>query len=465
MASSPSSIRCSAIIASVALALVDPLRQHLEQGLERMRLGAHRDDRAGEALGFLAAGAAEHQPGEASSASGPAAIATHCAIAGDDSGCAGQRRGRPTRRYRRSTARRGRSARVPSTCAAAGAVAPRSGSRSIDAGRSAARPGSSGRSTARAAPRRRMTESGSARCGVGFMAEAVYHLCSRKKAIREGLRPRRGGREGGGMALGALIGAYQEDDSGGLARAAAARRPDPDRISGALRRRGRRGADRRAGRARPAGAATRRSSGCARDGIAVFPVSDGNEAASRFEAGSLILLIGDGVAPTGRSARAARRRRRAGDRDRSRRRGARRHSSGSTRTSRWAGVALVDGRTARRDRGDARRLGPAVDPAAPRAPGRRAASAGRRRPGEPLLVDSAEQLRDFERALIAALARCADATGSSRYVLPMVEEFATERLMETAVRPAMADLGRAGADAGGGASPSRAAGCGRRWCC
>ena len=33
------------------------------------------------------------------------------------------------------------------------------------------------------------------------------------------------------------------------------------------------------------------------DGIGVFPVSDVQEAVSRFEAGSTILLIGDGIAP------------------------------------------------------------------------------------------------------------------------------------------------------------------------
>ena len=63
--SSPRPISWSAIAAQRALAVVDPLRQHLEQRLERLRLGAHRDDRAGEALGFLAAGAAEHQPDQA----------------------------------------------------------------------------------------------------------------------------------------------------------------------------------------------------------------------------------------------------------------------------------------------------------------------------------------------------------------------------------------------------------------
>ena len=33
------------------------------------------------------------------------------------------------------------------------------------------------------------------------------------------------------------------------------------------------------------------------EGIAVVPVSDGNEAASRFEAGSQLILLGDGIAP------------------------------------------------------------------------------------------------------------------------------------------------------------------------
>src|SRR5688572_10180633 len=127
------------------------------------------------------------------------------------------------------------------------------------------------------------------------MAGAVYHLCSRKKAIREGLHPR-GGREGGGMALGALIGAYQEDDSGGLrallplggrtlleyqVRCASAAGAAPvvvvvERVPQALQDAFER---------------------LRLDGIGVFPVSDLGEAVSRFETGSMILLIGDGVAP------------------------------------------------------------------------------------------------------------------------------------------------------------------------
>src|SRR5690242_17728828 len=46
-------------------AVRNPLRQDFEQRLQASCLGPHRHDRTGEALGFLAAGAAEDQPGEA----------------------------------------------------------------------------------------------------------------------------------------------------------------------------------------------------------------------------------------------------------------------------------------------------------------------------------------------------------------------------------------------------------------
>src|SRR5690242_5058926 len=98
------------------------------------------------------------------------------------------------------------------------------------------------------------------------------------------------------MAVGALIGAYQEDDSGGLrallplagrtlieyqVRCAAAAGAAPvivvvERVPQALQDAFER---------------------LRLDGIGVFPVSDVNEAVSRFEAGSMILLIGDGIAP------------------------------------------------------------------------------------------------------------------------------------------------------------------------
>lgn len=98
------------------------------------------------------------------------------------------------------------------------------------------------------------------------------------------------------MALGALIGAYQEDDSGGLraliplagrtlleyqVRCAAAAAAAPivvvvERVPQALQDAFER---------------------LRLDGIGVFPVSDVHEAVSRFEAGAMILLIGDAIAP------------------------------------------------------------------------------------------------------------------------------------------------------------------------
>src|SRR5215203_3983924 len=101
---------------------------------------------------------------------------------------------------------------------------------------------------------------------------------------------------GNAMALGALIGAYQEDESGGLrallplagrtlieyqARCAAAPEAAPvvvmvERIPASLN------------------AAFDRVRG---EGVNVIPVSDASEAASRFEPGALILMIADGCAP------------------------------------------------------------------------------------------------------------------------------------------------------------------------
>src|SRR5688500_8531751 len=98
------------------------------------------------------------------------------------------------------------------------------------------------------------------------------------------------------MALGALIGAYQEDDSGGLrallplagrtlieyqVRCAAAAGASPivvlvERVPLALNE------------------AFERLKA---EGLTAVPVSDGVEAASRFEAGALVLMIADGLAP------------------------------------------------------------------------------------------------------------------------------------------------------------------------
>jgi hypothetical protein len=45
-------------------AVLDPLCQDREETFQRPRLGPHFNDRAGEALGFLPPGAAEHDPDE-----------------------------------------------------------------------------------------------------------------------------------------------------------------------------------------------------------------------------------------------------------------------------------------------------------------------------------------------------------------------------------------------------------------
>ena len=233
------------------------------------------------------------------------------------------------------------------------------------------------------------------------------------------------------MAVGALIGAYQENDSGELrallplagrtlieyqARCAAAAGAAPivvlvERVPPALHE------------------ALERLRA---DGLAVIPVSDGNEAVSRFEAGSLILLVGDGVAaPAELLAQLAEEPEPAvatvpDDEP---------HEAYERidATSRWAGVALVDGRTLGATAamlGDwdlqSTLLRRALQDGALRV---RVASAG-----EPLLADSAEQLGGFERALIAS-SRGVRSDWASRYVLPIFEEFATERLLETPVRP------------------------------
>ena len=234
------------------------------------------------------------------------------------------------------------------------------------------------------------------------------------------------------MAIGALIGAYQEDESGGLrallplagrtlieyqVRCAAAAGAAPvivmvERVPQALQDAFER---------------------LRLDGVGVFPVSDVNEALSRFEAGSSILLIGDGVAPpVDLVTRLAEEPERAvgtvpDDEE---------HEAFERidAQSRWAGVALVDahllGSTAamlgdwdlqstllrRTIQEGARRVPVAEDGA------------------EPLLVESADQLADFQRNLVHA-SRGGRTDWASRYILPLIEDFATEQLMETPVRP------------------------------
>src|SRR5215212_9331775 len=99
------------------------------------------------------------------------------------------------------------------------------------------------------------------------------------------------------MAVGALIGAYQQDESGGLrallplagrtlleyqVRCVAAAGAAPivivvERVPQALQDAFER---------------------LRLDGLGVLPVSGVEEAVSRFEAGSMILVVGDGIAPT-----------------------------------------------------------------------------------------------------------------------------------------------------------------------
>lgn len=234
------------------------------------------------------------------------------------------------------------------------------------------------------------------------------------------------------MAVGALIGAYQEDDLGGLrallplagrslleyqARCAAAAGASPivivaERMPIALNE-----------------AVERLRS----EGIAVVPVTAVDEAASRFDAGTLILLIADGLAPSadmvariadaeepvvatlgdGEPYQAFER---------------------IDADSRWAGVALVEARVLG---STAAMLG---DWDLQSTLLRRTIQEGARRiaitPGDgvPVLAATADELAAFGRSLVVA-SRGARRDWASRFVLPIVEEVATERLVETRVRP------------------------------
>lgn len=234
------------------------------------------------------------------------------------------------------------------------------------------------------------------------------------------------------MALGALIGAYQEDDLGGLralfplagrtlieyqARCAAAVGAAPivvlvERVPLALNE------------------AFERLKA---EGLNVIPVSDGVEAASRFEAGTLVLMIADGLAPDASLlARLTEFEEPSialvpDNED---------HQAYERidATSRWAGVALIDGHTLG---STAAMLG---DWDLQSTLLRRTVQAGARRvasgeaSGGTLLAQSSDDLAGFERRLLVA-SRQTRSDWASRYLLPMVEDFATERLMESKVRP------------------------------
>ena len=233
------------------------------------------------------------------------------------------------------------------------------------------------------------------------------------------------------MALGALIGAYQEDDSGSLTallplagrtlveyqvRCAAAAGASPivvlvEGIPLALNQ----AFDRLRG-----------------EGLNLILVSDGNEAATRFEAGELILVIGDGVAPPLELLAELSDEQEAlvltvpDDEQHE-------NYERIDGVSRWSGVALVDGRTLG---ATAAVLG---DWDLPSTLLRRTLQAGahlRPTPAdqEPLVVHNPGDLELFDRSLIAK-SRGPRTDIASRYVLPLVEDLATEKLMETRVRP------------------------------
>lgn len=233
------------------------------------------------------------------------------------------------------------------------------------------------------------------------------------------------------MALGALISAYQEDETGSLralmplagrtlleyqARCASATGAAPivvlvERIPAALN------------------AAFERLRA---EGISVVPVSDGSEAAARFEPGMPVLQMADGMAPSmalvERVAGADQRAVATVPDDES-------HSEFERidNEHRWAGLALVDGGTLS---STAAMLG---DWDLQSTLLRRTLQAGALHVpagdgGTPFLAHAEADPQGFDRHLLVA-SRKARRDWPSRYLLPIVEEFATEQLMRSPVRP------------------------------
>jgi hypothetical protein len=233
------------------------------------------------------------------------------------------------------------------------------------------------------------------------------------------------------MALGALIGANVEDDSGGL--------------RALLPLAGRTLVEYQVRCAWAAGAApilvlVERVPQALQDaferlrveGIGVFPVGDVHEAVSRFEAGSTILLIGDGIAPPAALVEQL---------------AEEPESTVATvpddeahdqferidAQSRWAGVSIVEGdllASTARMLGDwdlqSTLLRRAIQEGAARVP----VSAGM----EPVLAEDAGQLAEFQRGLLAG-SRVERSDAASRFVLPPIEDWATEQLLDSQVRP------------------------------
>jgi len=231
------------------------------------------------------------------------------------------------------------------------------------------------------------------------------------------------------LTRGALIGAYQEDDSGGLTallplagrtlveyqvRSAAAAGASPivvlvERIPAAL---------------------NEAFARLAREGLNVVPVSDGGEAATRFEPGEMVLLIGDGIAPpldllTGIEDDGEQLVLTVPDDE------AHEEYERVDGASRWSGVAVVE---ARMLGATAAMLG---DWDLPSTLLRRSLQGGARlvpvaSSSEPLVARNSNDLAQFERSLVSS-SRGERSDLASRYLIPPVEDFATEKLMESLV--------------------------------
>lgn len=235
------------------------------------------------------------------------------------------------------------------------------------------------------------------------------------------------------MAVGALIGAYQEDESGGLrallplagqtlldyqARCLSVAGASPivvfvERIPPALQ------------------LAFERLRG---EGIAIVAVSDAAEAASRFEAGSDLLLLADGIIPDLDDLSSL------VDRDEPRiltveDDEAHQEFERIDGHRRWSGLARLDaslvGATAAM-LGDwdfqSTMLRRAVQAGAPLDKAREGEGRG------PFLAQGEASMTAFERRLLVA-SRGAREDAVARFILPVIEEAATERLMESRVRP------------------------------
>jgi hypothetical protein len=233
------------------------------------------------------------------------------------------------------------------------------------------------------------------------------------------------------MALGALIGAYQEDDAGGLkalsplagrtlmeyqARCAAAAGAAPivvlvERVPPAL-----------------AAAFDRLRA----ERITTVPVSNGREAATRFEPGTPILQFADGVAP---SMTLVQRLADADGRAVATVPDDERHQlfERIDNERRWAGLALVDAGTLS---STAAMLGDwdLQSTLLRRTIQSGAAMIGAGEEATPYLAHAAAEPQAFDRHLLRS-SRRARRDWPSRYLLPIVEEFATEQLMGTPVRP------------------------------